>query len=76
MRILIIGATRGIGLQVLQQALAKDHVITVLVRFPKKFTVEHERLQVIQGDIRDHRIVGSATEGQDVVIDGYTPPSE
>ena len=68
MRILIIGATRGIGLQVLQQALAKDHVITVLVRFPQKFTVEHERLQVIQGDIRDHRIVGSATEGQDVVI--------
>ena len=68
MRILIIGATRGIGLQVLQQALAHDHDITVLARVPQKVTVEHERLKVIEGDIRDNRAVGSAAEGQDVVI--------
>ena len=68
MRILIIGATRGIGLQVLQQALAKDHEITVLARSPQKLGIEHVRLQVIEGDIRDDRIVGSATEGQDAVI--------
>ncbi len=68
MKILIIGATRGIGLQVLQQALAKNNDITVLARFPQKLTVEHKRLQVMQGDIRDNHAVGRATEGQDVVI--------
>jgi putative NADH-flavin reductase len=68
MRILIIGATRGIGLQVLKQALLKNHDITVLARVPKKVPIEHERLKVIEGDVRDNRAVGSATEGQDVVI--------
>jgi putative NADH-flavin reductase len=68
MKILIIGATRGTGLQILQQALAKDHDTTVLARSPQKITVEHERLQVMQGDIRDDHAVGSAAEGQDVVI--------
>jgi putative NADH-flavin reductase len=68
MKILIIGATRGIGLQILQHALAKDHDTTALARSPQKITVEHERLQVMQGDILDDHAVGSATEGQDVVI--------
>ena len=68
MKILIIGATRGIGLQILQQALAKDHDTTVLARSPQKITVEHERLQVMQGNILDDHAVGSASEGRDVVI--------
>ena len=68
MKILIIGATRGIGLQILQQALSKDHDITVLARSPQKITVEHVRLQVMQGDILDDHAVDTATEGQDVVI--------
>lgn len=68
MKILIIGATRGIGLRVLQQALVKDHDITVLARSPQKLAVEHERLQVLQGDICDNNAVGSTTEGLDAVI--------
>ena len=68
MKILIIGATRGIGLQVLKQALAKDHDVTALARSPHKLTVEHERLQVVQGDILDGQAVGRATEGQAAVI--------
>jgi putative NADH-flavin reductase len=68
MKILIIGATRGIGLQVLQQALAEDHDVTVLARNPQKLPVEHERLRVVQGDILGNPAVSSATEGQDAVI--------
>ncbi len=68
MKVLIIGATRGIGLQVLQQALAEDHDVTVLARNPQKLTVEHERLQVARGDICDNIAVSSATEGQDAVV--------
>ena len=68
MKISIIGATRGIGLQVLQQALAKDHDVTVLARSPRKLAIEHQRLQVVQGDIRDAEAVARAAEGRDVVI--------
>jgi putative NADH-flavin reductase len=68
MKLLLIGATRGIGLQVLQQALAKDHFATVLVRSPQKFSLENERMQVIEGDICDSEAVERATEGQEAVI--------
>ncbi len=68
MKILIIGATRGIGLQVLLQALAEDHDVTVLARNPQKLALEHERLQVVRGDICENNAVSSATEGQDAVV--------
>lgn len=68
MKLLIIGATRGIGLQILQQALAKDHFATVMIRSPQKFSLQNERLQVIEGDIRDAAAVQRATEDQEAVI--------
>jgi putative NADH-flavin reductase len=68
MNVLIIGATRGIGFQVLQHALEKDHTVTVLARSPGKLALKHERLRVMQGDIRDEQVVGSATQGQDAVV--------
>ena len=68
MKILIIGATCGIGLQVLQQALEEDHDVTVLTRNPQKLTLEHKRIQVVRGDICENNAVSSATEGQDAVV--------
>jgi len=68
MKVLIIGATRGIGLQVLEQALAAGHDVTVLARSPEKLAIDHQRLQVVKGDIRDRQAVSSRTDGQDAVI--------
>lgn len=67
MKILIIGATRGIGLRLVEQALAQEHRVTALVRDPKRLTRQHERLKVLKGDILDARSVAVATEGQDAV---------
>ncbi|CAB5090431.1 hypothetical protein D3OALGA1CA_877 [Olavius algarvensis associated proteobacterium Delta 3] len=36
MKLLIIGATRGIGFELLRQAVAAGHEITVLARYPEK----------------------------------------
>jgi putative NADH-flavin reductase len=68
MKILIIGATRGIGLQVLEQALAANHDVKVLARSPEKITVNYDRLKVVQGDIIDSQTVSSAIEGRDAII--------
>jgi putative NADH-flavin reductase len=68
MKVLIIGATRGIGLQVLEQALAADHDVKVLARSPEKITVNYDRLKVVQGDIIDSQTVSSAIEGRDAII--------
>jgi putative NADH-flavin reductase len=65
--LLIIGATRGIGLQLLEQALQTGHTVTALVRNPQRLTKEHERLRVIMGDILEPETVRRATAGQEAV---------
>jgi putative NADH-flavin reductase len=67
MNILIVGATRGIGRQLLEQALASDHAVTALVRDPRRLDTHHERLKVIKGDILDSKSVTAAMTGQDAV---------
>ena len=65
MNIMIVGATRGIGRQLLDQALASGHTVTALVRDPQRLAAQHERLKVVKGDIRDPDSIAPAMAGQD-----------
>jgi len=65
MNVLIIGATRGIGLQLLEQALMAGHGVTVLVRDPQKLKKDDADLHVIKGDILDLSAVEQAMAGQE-----------
>ena len=67
MNLLIIGATRGIGLQLLDQALRAGHAVTVLARRPEKLPGPRANLRVIQGDILDAASVSPAMAGQEAV---------
>lgn len=67
MNILIVGATRGIGRQLLEQALTFGHTVTALVRNPQKLAIQRERLKIIKGDILDSNSVALAMAGQDAV---------
>ena len=67
MHLLIIGATRGIGWQLLEQAMAAQHSITALVRRPQSLTKRHELLRVMEGDILDPQAVFRAMAGQEAV---------
>lgn len=67
MKILIIGASRGIGRQLLDQALAAGHAVTAIARTPGKLALRHERLRVVKGDILDPASVAQAVEGRDAV---------
>jgi len=67
MHLLIIGATRGIGRQLLEQALTAQHRVTALVRRPQSLTQRHELLQVMEGDILDPPAVFRAVAGQEAV---------
>ncbi|MBI3052551.1 MAG: SDR family oxidoreductase [Betaproteobacteria bacterium] len=64
MNILIVGATRGIGRQVLEQALASGDSVTAVVRDPQRLATRHERLRVVKGDILDANSVAAAMDGQ------------
>jgi putative NADH-flavin reductase len=67
MNLLIIGATRGIGFQLLEKALQGDHAVTALVRDPQKMTKQHDGLRVVQGDILDLWTVQKAMAEQEAV---------
>lgn len=67
MNILIIGATRGIGAELLDQALSMENHVTVLARNPAGVERKHDLLRIVGGDILDADAVDSAVEGQDAV---------
>jgi putative NADH-flavin reductase len=73
MKIVIFGASRGTGLKVLEQALADGHTVTAFVRSLEKFTLEHENLKLIQGDVLDASAVEQAVSAQDAVISTLAP---
>lgn len=67
MKLLVIGATRGIGRSLVERALDEGHNVTTLVRDPVKMPISHDRLHMIKGDIRDKEAVNCAVEDQDAV---------
>jgi putative NADH-flavin reductase len=68
MRVIIFGATGGIGKWALKHALEKGHEVTAYVRNPSKKTIEHEHLTVIKGEISDSAAMMEALKGQEAVI--------
>ncbi len=77
MKIVVFGASRGVGLKVVEQALEAGHVVTAFVRSPEKFAMKHPNLTVYQGDAMEAAAVGGAIEGHQAVIStlGPTRPS-
>ena len=73
MKIVVFGASRGMGLKVAEQALQAGHTVTAFVRTPSKFTLQHPNLTVFQGDSMDAAAVENAIAGQDAVISALGP---
>lgn len=73
MKVVVFGASRGTGLEVVKQALDAGHVVTAFVRSPEKFTLSHENLTMFKGDAMDADAVEKAIAGQDAVISALGP---
>ncbi len=73
MKIVVFGASRGVGLKVVEQAVQAGYSVTAFVRTPSKFTVQHPSLTVFQGDSLDAAAVEKAIAGQDAVISALGP---
>jgi putative NADH-flavin reductase len=67
MKIAIIGASRGIGAELLKAAIAEGHEVTALVRDPATLNISPPRLKVIKGDILDPSSVATAIAGQEAI---------
>ena len=73
MNLAIFGATGGTGRHLVEQALAAGHHVTVLVRTPAAVTEPHERLHIVQGDVRQVDQVAAVVAGQDAALSALGP---
>ena len=75
MRVIIFGATGSIGQQLISQALSAGHDVTAFVRNPEKNEQQHDKLQLIQGDVLDKEAVAAALPGHDAILIALGTPA-
>jgi putative NADH-flavin reductase len=67
-KLLIIGASRGIGLETVKVALRDGHRVRALARSAASIPIENADLEKLSGNALDNDTVKNALEGVDVVI--------
>lgn len=73
MKITIFGASGRTGQQVVQQALQRGHQVTAFSRSPSELQSSGDRLNVVEGDIRQAEKVSQAIEAAEAVISVLGP---
>ena len=68
MRILIVGASKGIGLETTRQALAAGYDVRALARSATSINLSDRGLEKVQGDALDQQDVEAALAGVDAVV--------
>lgn len=68
MKIIVFGASQGLGKQVVQRALAHGHSVTAFARHPERLGISHERLRLVAGDATSAAAVSKAIKGQRAAV--------
>jgi putative NADH-flavin reductase len=73
MKLVVLGATGGTGLQVLPLAIEHGHTVTAVVRAPEKLAKFNEQVSTIQGDLLSESELKNAIQAQDAVLSTFGP---
>ena len=76
--VLIVGASRGTGLETVKRGLEAGHKVRALARSAGRIPIDHRDLDKVSGDARDPATVKRALDGADAVIEtlGVAPGPE
>ena len=66
--VLVIGASRGIGLAVVKRALERGHSVRAFARSAKRIEIDDPRLERVDGDARSPEDLHRALAGTDAVV--------
>ena len=67
-KVLVIGASRGIGLETVKAALLAGHNVRALARSAAKISIQNAGLEKVPGNALDSSTIRSALQGVDVVV--------
>lgn len=72
-KLVVLGATGGTGLEIVRQAIEHGHSVTAFVRSPERLTPLRDRITLKQGDLLDSTELERVIEGHDAVLSGFGP---
>jgi putative NADH-flavin reductase len=73
MKFVVLGATGGIGLEIVRQAIEDGHSVTAFVRSPERLKPFGSRITVKQGDLLNSAELANAISGHDAILSGFGP---
>ena len=73
MKLLVVGATGGIGLEIVRQAIERGHSVTAFVRSPVRLKSFRDRITVKQGDLLNGVDLEQVVKDHDAVLSGFGP---
>jgi putative NADH-flavin reductase len=73
MKLVVLGATGGTGLEIVRHATARGHSVTALVRSPDRLKQFWDRITIRQGDLLDSGDLQQAIQGHDAVVSAFGP---
>ncbi len=73
MKLVILGATGGTGLQIVQKAIEQGHSVTAFVRSPDRLKPFQDRITVRQGNPLDIDELAEGIKGHDAILSGFGP---
>jgi NAD(P)-dependent dehydrogenase (short-subunit alcohol dehydrogenase family) len=65
-KVLIIGASRGIGLETVKAALLAGHSVRALARSAASIPIQNPAVEMVPGNALDSSTIRSALEGVDI----------
>ena len=72
-RVAVVGASGGVGRQVVEQGLARGHDVVAVVRPPDKLPVSDPKLAVVAAELTDREAIDAAVRGADAVVSALGP---
>jgi putative NADH-flavin reductase len=73
MRLLVLGATGGIGKYLLEYATARGHEVTAFARSPQKIALKSGRMRAVSGDLLNPDQLAQVLPGHDAVLSAFGP---
>lgn len=73
MKLLVLGATGGTGIEIVRQAIERGHSVTAFVRSPDKLLAFRDRISIQQGEVLNGAELERVIKGQDAVLSAFGP---